>query len=84
MLFTRGRVVLDPIQGIQFYNILFVGLRSVATKSVSIVLFTETKPNLVERFIGSNRENVELFFNLFTSGIETFVIPWEQRLYPAS
>ena len=35
----------------------------------------------MERFIGRDTENVELIFNLFTSGIETFVIPWDQRMY---
>ena len=36
----------------------------------------------MERFIGTDTASVELFFNIFTSGIETFVIPWDQRLYP--
>ena len=34
------------------------------------------------RFIGRVTANVELFSNIFTSGIETFVIPWDQHLYP--
>ena len=33
---------------------------------------TETKPNLMERFIERDKGNGELFFNLFTLGIETF------------
>ena len=32
--------------------------------------------------IGSGTASTEVFFNIFTSGIETFVIPWDQRLYP--
>ena len=38
----------------------------------------ETNPNLMERSIGTDTASVELFFNIFTSGIETFVIPWDQ------
>ena len=30
----------------------------------------------------SDTASVELFFNIFTSGIETFAIPWDQLLYP--
>ena len=37
----------------------------------------------MERFIGTDAASV-LFFNIFTSGIETFVIPWDQLLYPVS
>ena len=44
--------------------------------------FTGTKPNLVERFIGTDTASVELFFNILTSGIETIFLPWNQRLYP--
>ena len=33
----------------------------------------------MERFIGTDTATVELFFNIFTSRIETFVIPWEIR-----
>ena len=36
----------------------------------------------MERFIGTDTASVELFFNIFTSGIEIFVIPWDQLLYP--
>ena len=36
----------------------------------------------MEIFIGTDTASVELFFNIFTSGIETFVIPWDQLLYP--
>ena len=32
----------------------------------------------MERFIGTDTVHVELFFNIFTSGIETFFIPWNQ------
>ena len=45
-------------------------------------LFTQTKSNLIERFIGTDTASVELFFNIFISGTETFVIPWNQILYP--
>ena len=38
----------------------------------------------MERFIAANTASVELFFNIFTSGIEVFVIPCEQLLYPMS
>ena len=30
------------------------------------------------------KASVELFFNIFTSGIETFVISWDQLLYPCA
>ena len=36
----------------------------------------------MERFIGTDTAGVDLFFNIFTSGIETFVIQWDQFLYP--
>ena len=36
----------------------------------------------MERFVGTDTTSVELFFNIFFSGIETFVIPWDQLLYP--
>ena len=35
-----------------------------------------------EKNIGTDTATVELFFNIFISGIETSVIPWEQLLYP--
>ena len=44
--------------------------------------FRASKPNLINIFIGRDTASVELFFNILTSGIETFVIPWEQLLYP--
>ena len=31
---------------------------------------------------GTDTASVELLFNIFFSGIESFVIPWDQRLYP--
>ena len=38
----------------------------------------------MERFIGTDTARVELFFNIFTyTGIETYVIPWDQLLYPS-
>ena len=35
-------------------------------------------------FIGTDTASVKLFFNIFISEIETFVIPWDQILYPVS
>ena len=34
----------------------------------------------MEIFIGTDTESIELFFNIFTSGIETFVKPWYKLL----
>ena len=42
----------------------------------------QKQTNLMERFIGSHTPSVELFSYIFTSGIETFVIPWDPLLYP--
>ena len=36
----------------------------------------------MERFIGTDTASVELFFNIFTPGIETSVIAWDQLSYP--
>ena len=36
----------------------------------------------MERFIGTFTRSVQLFFNIFTYGIEVFVIPWDQLSYP--
>ena len=36
----------------------------------------------MERLIGTDTASVELFFNIFTFGIETFVIPWDKLFYP--
>ena len=44
--------------------------------SMSLGPFTETNPNLMETFIEIDTACVELLLNIFTSGIETFVIPW--------
>ena len=38
----------------------------------------------MEIFIGIDTASVVLFFNIFTYGIETFVILWDQSLYPVS
>ena len=38
----------------------------------------------MERFIRTDTASVELFFTIFISGIEIFVIPWDQLLYPVS
>ena len=43
--------------------------------------FIETKPSLMQKFIGTDSARVELFFSIFTSGIETFVIQWDLLLY---
>ena len=40
-----------------------------------LLLVTETNPNLIDIFIATDTASVELFFNIFTSGIETFVMP---------
>ena len=34
------------------------------------------------RFIGTNTASVVLFFNIFTSGIDTIVMPWDKLLFP--
>ena len=38
--------------------------------------------NFMYRFIGTYTASVVLFFNIFASGIETFVIPRDQLLFP--
>ena len=38
----------------------------------------------MERFIGTDTASVELFFNTFTSEIETFAVWWDQLSYPVS
>ena len=47
----------------------------------SLEPFTERKPTLIERFIG-RAAIVVLFFNVFNSGIEKFVVPWINFFYP--
>jgi hypothetical protein len=34
----------------------------------------------MEIFIATDTASVQLFFNIFATGIETFVIPWDQLL----
>jgi hypothetical protein len=34
----------------------------------------------MEIFIATDTASVELFFNIFATGIETFVVPWDQLL----
>jgi hypothetical protein len=34
----------------------------------------------MEIFIATDTASVQLFFNIFGTGIETFVIPWDQLL----
>jgi hypothetical protein len=38
----------------------------------------------MEIFIATDTPSVQLFFNIFATGIETFVIPWDQLLYTVS
>ena len=38
----------------------------------------------MERLIGKHTASVELFFNIFTSEIETIVLPCDQLLYPVT
>ena len=52
------------------------------TKYVPLKPSSETNRNLIERFIRTDIASVQSFFNIFTSGIETLVIPWDQHLYP--
>ena len=60
--------------------VLNMQVRRAFIKYVSLGPFTETKPNVMERFIGTDTASVQQF----TSGIETFFIPWDQLLYPLS
>jgi hypothetical protein len=39
------------------------------------------KHNCMEIFIATDTASVQLFFNVFATGTETFVIPWDQLLY---
>ena len=36
----------------------------------------------MERFIGTDKASIELFFKIFTSGTEKFVISYDQLLHP--
>ena len=36
----------------------------------------------MEILIGTDTASVVLFFNIFTYGTETIVLPWDQLLYP--
>ena len=36
----------------------------------------------MKSFMGPDTASVELFFDIFTSGIETFVILWDKHLHP--
>jgi hypothetical protein len=53
----------------------YTDLRGSSTKYVSLGPFTETKHNFMEMFIATDTASVQLFFNIFATGIETFVIP---------
>jgi hypothetical protein len=58
-------------------NSLEPDIRGSSTKKFSLGPFTETKHR---KFIATDTASVQLFFNIFATGIETFVIPWEQLL----
>jgi hypothetical protein len=36
------------------------------------------------KYIATDTASVQLFFNIFATRIETFVIPWDQLLYTVS
>jgi hypothetical protein len=38
------------------------------------------KTHFMEIFIATDTASVQLFFDIFATGIETFVIPWDQLL----
>jgi hypothetical protein len=42
------------------------------------------KTQLQEIFIATDTASVQIFCNIFATGIETFVIPWDQLLYTVS
>ena len=50
----------------------------------SVILWAKWhNPSEIHRdMCGTDTASVELFFNIFNSGIETFIIPWDQLLYP--
>jgi hypothetical protein len=53
-------------------------IRGSSTKYVSLGPCTETKHNCMEMFIATDTANVQLSFNIFATGNETFVIPGDQ------
>jgi hypothetical protein len=55
-------------------------VRGSSIKYVSLGPFTETKRNFMAIFIATDTASVQLFFNVFATGNETFVIPWDQLL----
>jgi hypothetical protein len=55
-------------------------IRGSSTKQVSLGPFTETKHNFMEIFIAIDTASVQLFSNIFATGTEAFVIPWDQVL----
>jgi hypothetical protein len=59
-------------------------IRGSSTKYVSLGPCTETKHNCKEIFIATDTASVQLFFNIIATGIDTFVIPWDQLLYTVS
>jgi hypothetical protein len=65
----------------KYYSILpFIQIRDSSSKYASLGPFTEIKHNFMEIFIATDTASVQLFFNIFATGIETFVIPWDQLL----
>jgi hypothetical protein len=56
-------------------------IRGSSTKYVSLGPCTETKHNCMEILIATDTASVQLLFNIFATGTETFVIPWDQLLY---
>ena len=65
-LFPRTSFIRSIVQSCCF-------LQGASTKLASVGPFRETKPNLIQGLIGTDTASVELFFNIFTSGIETFI-----------
>jgi hypothetical protein len=70
----------NPIRGID----LLWHIRGSFTKYVFLGPCTETKHNCMEIYIATDTASVQLFSNIFATGIETFVIPWDQLLYTVS
>ena len=61
-------------QGTEFFVVLALLCKFWSTSKLCIYIYM---PNLTETFIGTDTASVELFYNIFTSGIETFIIPWD-------
>jgi hypothetical protein len=63
-------------------------ISSLLTRLVRKVSFPgavyRNKLNCMEIFIATDTASVQHFYNIFATGIETFVIPWDQLLYTVS